>query len=146
MKKLFVLMLGAMLSLSMVTASAGKKPVSKDHPFAEHFVVFHLSSGSGFEQKLVLNNAANLRKHWGDKVAIEVVVYGPGLRLLFKENVQAKRIKSLAAEGVTFSACGNTMKKMGRKKGDLISVANQVPAGVVRLVELQEAGWSYIRP
>ncbi len=116
-------------------------------PFAEHHVVFHISTGDAFAQKLVLNNAQNLSKHFGpDKVAIEVVAYGPGLRLLFKENEQAKRIKSLAASGIKFSACGNTMKKMKRKESDLVSVADTVSAGVARIVELQEAGWSYVRP
>lgn len=120
---------------------------SKDKPFAEHHVLFHLSSGDEFAQRLVLNNASNLLKHFGpDKVDIEVVVYGPGLRLLFKENEKGQRIKALAGSGVTFSACGNTMKKMGRDQQELVSVARHVPGGVARIIELQEAGWTYVRP
>ena len=120
---------------------------SKAHPFAKHHIVFHISSGSGFEQRLVLNNASNISRHYGpDNVAVEVVAYGPGLRLLFKENVQANRIKGLAGLGVTFSACGNTMKAMGRKMSGLIKGTKYTPAGVARIVELQEAGWTYIRP
>ena len=119
----------------------------EDKPFAEHFVVFHISSGDAFAQKLVLNNAQNMMKHYGpDKIAIEVVAYGPGLRTLFKENVYAPRIKSLASEGIVFSACANTMRAMGRKDSGLNKVAHVVPGGVVRIMELQEAGWSYIRP
>lgn len=146
MRKLLPVIYAVLLSVGMSSAQAATQVKDPDHPFAEHFVVFHLSSGSEFEQRLVLNNVSNLKKHWGDKVAIEVVTYGPGLRLLFKENVKAKRIKALAAEGIRFSACGNTMKKMGRKDNDLIDVAKPVPAGVVRIVELQEKGWSYVRP
>jgi hypothetical protein len=50
---------------------------------------------------------------------------------------------------VAFSACGNTRENMTRAEAKdipLISQANVVKAGVVRLVELQERGWSYLRP
>ena len=50
---------------------------------------------------------------------------------------------------VAFSACGNTMTGMEKKEGHPIAIvpeASVVPAGVVRITELQEAGWSYIRP
>jgi len=120
-------------------------PESK--PFAEHAVVLHISSGDAFAQKLVLNNAQNLQKFYGpDKVQIEIVAYGPGLRTLFKENVQAARIKGMADSGIEFTACANTMTNMGRDAASLQKVAKVVPGGVVRIMELQEAGWSYIRP
>jgi len=155
MRKLVLIITGVFFLIASAQAAKVEHPkrvaaqpeASEAKPFAEHHVVFHISTGDAFAQKLVLNNAQNLSKHYGpDKVAIEIVAYGPGLRLLFKENEQSRRIKSLAASGITFSACGNTMKKMKRKTGDLINVANKVPAGVARIVELQEAGWSYVRP
>jgi len=119
----------------------------ENKPFAEHFAILHISSGDEFSQKLVLNNAQNLANYYGpDKVDIEIVAYGPGLRALFKENVNSKRIQRMAAEGITFSACANTMKGMGRDTHSLNKVAKVVPGGVVRIMELQEAGWSYIRP
>ena len=116
-------------------------------PFAEHAVVFHISSGDGFAQKLVLNNAQNLQKFYGpDKVQIEIVAYGPGLRTLFRENSQFNRIQSMSDAGIQFSACANTMRNMGRETASLHKSAKVVPGGVVRIMELQEAGWSYIRP
>ena len=156
-KSLLLLILSLIFSFGYITQVSAEvshpkritpKPKgTANSPFAKHFVVFHISSGSEFEQRLVLNNASNLMNHYGpDKVAIEVVAYGPGLRLFFKENVKSKRIQSLAASGITFSACGNTMRKMGRKKAALIKGIEVVPGGVVRIMELQEAGWVYIRP
>jgi len=119
----------------------------EDKPFAEHAVVFHISSGDGFAQKLVLNNAQNLQKFYGpDKVQIEIVAYGPGLRTLFRENSQFDRIQSMADAGIEFSACANTMRNMGRETASLHKSASVVPGGVVRIMELQEAGWTYIRP
>ena len=120
----------------------------EDKPFAEHFAVFHiLSSGDEFAQKLVLNNAQNLANFYGpDKVVIEIVAYGPGLRTLFRENTFSKRIQQMSDAGITFSACANTMKGMGRDQVSLNKVAKVVPGGVVRIMELEEAGWTYIRP
>jgi intracellular sulfur oxidation DsrE/DsrF family protein len=61
------------------------------------------------------------------------------------------RIKSISETmpNVAFSACGNTRENMTRAEAkdiSLISQARVVKAGVVRLMELQERGWSYLRP
>ncbi|MGA1690881.1 MAG: DsrE family protein, partial [Sedimenticolaceae bacterium] len=62
---------------------------------------------------------------------------------------EAKRVSSLAQQGITFSACNNTMKKMAKKSGEMPVLADGVgivPAGVIRIMELQEKGYAYIRP
>jgi hypothetical protein len=61
------------------------------------------------------------------------------------------RVKSIGESmpNVAFTVCGNTsdaMKKAEGKDIPLVSQAKVVPAGVVRLMELQEKGWSYVRP
>lgn len=61
-----------------------------------------------------------------------------------------KRLKEIAFPGkVQFSACNNTKQSMEKTEGKAISVvpdATIVPSGVVRIMELQEQGWSYVRP
>jgi intracellular sulfur oxidation DsrE/DsrF family protein len=50
---------------------------------------------------------------------------------------------------LTFSACGNTRENMTKNEGKevpLITQAKVTKSGVVRLMELQEQGWSYLRP
>jgi uncharacterized protein len=106
---------------------------------------------------LILNNVSNVTEHYnskGEEVQIEVVAYGPGLNMLREDKSPVKdRIKRIG-EGsfpskVGFSACGNTMQAMEKAEGHpvpIITQASVVPAGVVRLSELQEQGWSYIRP
>jgi uncharacterized protein len=50
---------------------------------------------------------------------------------------------------VQFSACNNTKQGMEKTEGKailLVSDATIVLSGVVRIVELQEQGWSYVRP
>ena len=56
---------------------------------------------------------------------------------------------SLAMQDIKFSACGNTMKKMAKKKGSpvvLLEGVGEVQAGVLRIMELQQQGYAYVRP
>ena len=142
------LVLAGVLGLGTGVGAVQAKPdrLSQDG-LAQHHVVIQISEGDPFKQKIVLNNVANMLKHYGpDRVQIEVVAYGPGLRLLFGDNANKGRITSMMQQGVTFSACSNTMANMGKEKQDLIPGARPVPGGVVQIMERQDQGWSYIRP
>ena len=115
-----------------------------------HKIVIQVSTDDPRTQKIALNNAVNLQKHYGmDNIAIEIVAYGPGLGMLTAKSKQGKRISSLAMQDITFSACGNAMKKVAKKTGKmpmLLEGVGQVPAGVARIMELQEQGYTYVRP
>lgn len=119
---------------------------------AKHKVVIQVSTADVKTQTIALNNAVNVQKHYGPgEVDVEIVAYGPGLSILTnsKKNKNAKRVADLALSDITFSACGNTMKKVAKKKGKeptLVEGVKVVPAGVTRIMELQEKGYSYIRP
>ncbi len=119
-------------------------------PFAEKRIVLQISDPNPFKQTLVLNVANNLIKHYGtDKVEIEIVAFGPGLRLLFADNANRQRIESLAGNDVRFSACSNTIANMSKKLGEppvLNEHAVKVSAGVVRIIDLVEQGYHLIKP
>lgn len=104
---------------------------------------------------LALNNVSNVAQHYseiGQKVGIEVVVFGPGLHMLRDDTSPVKaRIKSMSETmpQLTFSACGNTRENMAKAEAKdipLIPQAKVTKSGVVRIMELQERGWSYLRP
>ena len=101
---------------------------------------------------VVLSNAAQHYNEIGQKVEIEVVAFGPGLHMLREDTSPVKaRIKSMSETmpELTFSACGNTRENMTKAESKdipLISQAKVTKSGVVRLMELQERGWSYLRP
>ncbi len=138
-----------LLALALVFA-----PVVSFAAGAVHHVAFHIDENDPALMNLVLNNAQNVSQYYasiGDEVEIEIVAYGPGLNMYLPESPVKDRISqlALAMPNMTLSACGNTMAKMAEKAGHditLLPEARVVPAGVVRLMELQEAGWSYIRP
>ncbi len=143
-----LLTLALTLLLSMVSMSSIADKESK--PFAEKRVVLQISDPNPFKQTLVLNVASNLIKHYGqDKVDIEIVAFGPGLRLLLKDNSNQSRISSLNGSGVQFSACKNTIasftKKLGHKP-ELVPEATPVSAGVVRIIDLTSQGYTLVKP
>lgn len=113
-------------------------------------VVIQVSSDDPATQRLAINNAVNIQNGLGmDNVVVEVVAYGPGLSLLTSKSTQADRVSSLAMQDIVFSACGNTMKAVEKKTGNkpqLIEGVKVVPAGVLRIMELQQQGYAYIRP
>ncbi len=113
-------------------------------------VVIQVSSDDPRTQTIVMNNAVNVQKALGmDNVEVEIVAYGPGLSMLTANGKQAQRVSSLAMQDISFSACGNTMAKIEKKKGkkpQLAEGVKVVPAGVIRIMELQQQGYAYIRP
>ena len=115
-----------------------------------HKLVIQVSTDDPRTQKIALNNAVNLQKHYGiDNVEIEIVAYGPGIGLLTQTSGQKERVESLAMHDITFSACMNTMRNVEKKTGEApvtLEGVQNVPAGVARIMELQEQGYAYIRP
>lgn len=145
---LAVLMALALPANAQDKAVAGKSPV-------QHRLVIHVDDNNPQKMNLALNNAANVSKYYaskGEDVAIEIVAYGPGLHMLRADSSPVKtRIASFqkGMPNVAFSACGNTIRAMTRKSGKKVTLLNDikvVPAGVTRIMELQEKGWSYLKP
>jgi len=122
-----------------------------------HRLVIQVDQNDPAVMNLALNNATNVIEYYrakGEDVSVDVVTYGPGLHMLRDDTSPVKdRIKSLKnltfPSKIQFSACNNTKEGMEKKEGHPINVLSDavvVPSGVVRLMELQEKGWSYLRP
>jgi intracellular sulfur oxidation DsrE/DsrF family protein len=138
---------------SKAVADKAKAP----HIAKPHRVVIQVDQNDPAVMNLALNNATNVIEYYrakGKDVQIDVVTYGPGLHMLRDDTSPVKdRIKQLKdyafPSTVQFSACNNTKEGMEKKEGkpvDIVSEAVLVPSGVVHLMELQEKGWSYVRP
>ncbi|MBE1295385.1 DsrE family protein [Phycobacter azelaicus] len=120
-----------------------------------HYVAVHVNQNDPKVMNMALNNVQNLTRYYeaqGDAAVVEVVAYGPGLNMLIPgKSPVADRISAMSLENeqLSFSACGNTHRKMSEKAGKNVALMEEaaiVPSGVVRLVELQEQGFSYVRP
>jgi len=120
-----------------------------------HRIVFQVNSDDPTTMKHAITNSLNAFKNYTDKnepVAIEIVAYGPGVHMFRADTSPVKDLlQYLRANhpAVVFSMCGNTKAIMEKNEGrplPLVDGTQVVPFGVARLVELQEAGWTYLRP
>ena len=123
--------------------------------FKTHRLILQVNTNDPAAMNLALNNATNVTQHYkelGEKVKIEVITFGPGLHMLRDDTSPVKaRIEQMALSTpeVSFKACGNTQEKMHQvehKDIPIVSQAQVVKSGVVRVMELQEKGWNYVKP
>ena len=144
------LLMAASLLATLASASRAQPAPLPDKPFAEHRIVLQLSDNDASKQGLVISVAYNLLKLYDpDKVAIEVVAFGPGIDLLRTGNDNRKLIESLVAQGVRFDVCLNTVDTIERETGKrpgIIPAAIPVQVGVGQILSLTENGYTLVRP
>jgi intracellular sulfur oxidation DsrE/DsrF family protein len=152
-RSILALLSGAALSLPFLRtrAAAADKPAGG----TLHRLALHVDQNDPEIMKLALNNARNTHELYsarGEIVAIEIVTYSQGLHMLRDDTSPVKQeIRELRKmlPQLAFGACNNTKTGMEKREGKpvpLIAEATIVPAGVVRLVELQEQGYAYVKP
>jgi intracellular sulfur oxidation DsrE/DsrF family protein len=113
-------------------------------------VVYHIDDSAN--ARMLLGNISNHLIAAPD-TKIHVVSNGKGIEFLLKDAVDstgkpyAPAIQALAAKGVAFKVCRNSLN--GRKLGDdaIVAEATIVPAAVAEIARLQiEEKAAYIKP
>ena len=136
------------IALASPTLAADAKP---------HHIAIQVDQNDPQVMNLALGNATNVIEYYrakNEEVDIDIVAYGPGLHMLRADTSpvqdRIKRLKDMIFPGkIQFSACNNTKQGMEKTEGhpiQLLPEATVVPAGIVHLNELQEQGWSYLKP
>jgi intracellular sulfur oxidation DsrE/DsrF family protein len=140
----------AALAFTFSPAARAQQVPLQDKPFAEHKIVLQLSDSDPRKQALVISVANNLLKFYDpDKVAIEVVAFGPGIDLLRGESGNRKLVESLIAQGVRFDVCLNTVDTIERETGrrpEILPGVTPVQVGVAQILFLTENGYTSVRP
>ena len=122
------------------------------HP---HRLVLHVDTEDTQTMNIALGNAINVKSYYdklGQPVTIEIVAYGPGITMLRSDTSPVKeRIKEARSSipGLALSMCGNAKAGAEKREGhEIIPLegVKVVPAGIVRIMELEEQGYSYVRP
>ena len=147
---LWALVVGVGLAVS--TAWTVEASHLKESP-RKHRIVYQLDDAGPDKAKFTLGN---IRNHiagvggWENIEALELVVFGPGLRSFVTSTMDPDvrhSLEALQGQGVVFGACGNTMKNFSITLEQLPGGAKPLPqGGVVRIMELQDRGYVYIRP
>ncbi|HVX76376.1 MAG: DsrE family protein [Nitrobacter sp.] len=146
--------------LGLLVAAAGPLLAFTANGFADeakHHLVIQVDTNDRHTMDFALTNATDVVQYYqsvNQAVVVEIMACGPGLHMLREDTSPVKeRIKHLSKipppSKIQFSACNNTKESMEKKEGrplELLPGTTVVPLGMVRLMELQEQGWSYVRP
>ena len=139
MRRLLLLLL---LALSFIGAASAEDRIK---------VVYHMADGIDQASR----GLASIRNHLraAPESKIVVVALGEGIRFLLQGATDRDGrpfepvVRALAAEGVEFRVCNNTLQAHGVPRSDLLPQTTLVPAGVAELARLQaREGYVYIRP
>jgi intracellular sulfur oxidation DsrE/DsrF family protein len=150
-RRRFLQRLGTAFGIVLLSLNSAAEPPDREllgEP--DHKLVYQFNHADPeYMEHVLFSVGAMLRKH-GDNIHIVVTAIGPGIHILARrpqrsvsEEVRA-RVASLAAYGVSFHACGNTMKALKWTRADMLEFAEVVEVGVDDLMQLQEQGYSYI--
>jgi len=142
-KRNFVALAGTLLAGAFFASPAASKgPEARPNK-----LVIQVSDNDPGKWSLALNNAQNLISELGaPTVALEIVVYGPGIGMLKSDSPVAARIAAALKNGMQIVACENTLKAQKLTRADMLPDIAYVPAGVVELMQKQQQGFAYIRP
>ena len=142
--------IAALLMATAAPAGRAQQAPLLDKPFAEHKIVLQLSDNDPKKQGLAISVANNLMKFYDpDKVAVEIVAFGPGIELLRPDNPNRKLVESLVAQGARVDVCLNTVDTLERdtgKRPEYIAAATPVQVGVAQILLLTENGYTLVRP
>lgn len=131
------------LAFALSTAVAAAQDIVK--------VVYHVNTGVE-TAAAILNNINNeLKASPTDKIV--VVTHGPGIDFLINDAKDSKgrefsgQVSALAARGVEFRVCDNTLQTRRIDAASLLMETKIVPSGVAEVARLQaKEGFVYLKP
>jgi uncharacterized protein len=149
----FVLPLTVTLLLTGSEAANSKSQAKPASPVL-HRLVLPINTDDPTTMRALISTSLNLPKYYQERneaFTIEVVAYNAGVHMLRADTSPVKdmlRVLRTFNSNIRFVVCEATKLGMERQEGrpiTLIDNVDLVPSGPGRIIELQEAGWSYIR-
>lgn len=138
------------LAAGFALMSVAVAPAVQAAEGSQEKVVYHINDSTN--AKALLGNVKNhLAAAPGTKIA--VVGHGKGIDFMLKDaydadgNPYAVTMETLAADGVDFKVCNNTLKSRNLTADAVAYPAKVVPSGVAEIARLQaKEGYVYIKP
>jgi intracellular sulfur oxidation DsrE/DsrF family protein len=146
MKLLSALALAFALGLAGFTATAAD-PATPAKPAPQKYrVVIQVSDPDPRLWAQAINNSENLEEILGKaNVEVEIVALGQGIGMIKLDSPQANRVSDALKRGVKIVACEATMKRQKLSRDDMLPAIGYTPGGLIRIIDLQREGWSYIK-
>ncbi len=83
------------------------------------------------------------------RTRVAIVAYGEGVQFLQSDTLfsdEGSKVAALAARGVVFKVCENSLRAGNLVRRDLLPRVEVVPSGTLEIARLQREGYAYIRP
>ena len=113
--------------------------------------VYHVNTGVETAAAILSNITNHLNAD--PKAKIVVVTHGPGINFLINDAKDSRGrefsgpVSALAARGVDFRVCDNTLQTQKINPNTLLMEAKVVPSGVAEVARLQaREGYAYLKP
>ncbi|WP_231895531.1 DsrE family protein [Halodesulfovibrio spirochaetisodalis] len=130
-------------SLFYHTRARAKHP---DHISNQYDAVFHFDKGTT-ELDITVSNITNYFSALSALTfSAYLVVNGPGIKLLLQDSPHADKLTQLAEQGLQIRLCNNAIEHFNIKPESLLPAGRIVPAGLVKIVDLQRKAYVYIKP
>ncbi len=108
-------------------------------------VVIHLDTSDRRIWGGALRTVANLLAESPD-AKVEVVLQGPAVDMgRAHASPLAAQLGLLAARGVTFVACSNSLRARGIAESELLDRVGVVPSAIGELIRAQQSGMAYLK-
>ncbi len=111
-------------------------------------LLVHVDLADAARMSMALTNIINYKKALTEHEYTVIMVANGGAVPFYlpKSESHAVRIKELSEAGVVFKACKNALEKHKITAEDIPDFIEIVPAGIVEIVDLQRAGFAYLKP
>jgi hypothetical protein len=143
-----------LLTLALTGAQSAGPPEQKAAVRPSHRLALQINTDDPTTMRSVISTSVHLTKYFqarNEAFAIEIVAYSAGIHMFRADTSPVQGLLQLLRAtnpDIRFVICEATRLGMERSEGRPLSFvegAQFVPNGPARLIELQEAGWSYIR-
>jgi len=133
------------LCVAVALAAAAQTSASADAAAVK--LVLQVSEGTK-QAKLALYMAKR-DLELDPRARVEIVAYGAGVQFLQSDTLfsdEGPKVAALAARGVVFKVCENSLRASALGPGDLLPRVKVVPSGTLEIARLQREGYAYIKP
>ncbi|AFZ70133.1 hypothetical protein Calag_0357 [Caldisphaera lagunensis DSM 15908] len=112
--------------------------------------VFHINEDSQETLKNLFSSIYNLIDSLkGSEIKVEVIITDRGIINFMKGNMDKytyETINELLGSGVKFNVCNISLRSLGIPYNDLVEGLNLVESGIVKIIDLVNSGYVYIKP
>ncbi|MGN6605263.1 MAG: DsrE family protein [Ginsengibacter sp.] len=141
-----------LVSLILTSASFCQTSSSNFHGaeanLKSYKALFILDDSSPQKMHMILHNIENSLDdpRLKGKLQVELIAFGPGVKLYLKSNHMDTLLLPLVKRGVIFAECENTMRMAKLTKDQLWPFVSYVPSGNGEIIIRESQGWVGIHP